>query len=99
MDNKERSVESSKPTSVGYLESNVNRKSSTRLNVIICACICVMAAGVEGAGKLVSIVRSDEVIVQANWQAITYMVGVLLLGNGVIKAAQGVKGLMYKSKN
>lgn len=74
---------------VGFLESNTGRKSSSRLTVVICAAICLFAAGVEGAGKIISIAKGNEAAA-ADWTGIAILVGALLLGNGALKAAQRI---------
>ena len=78
------------PTNKGFLESAEGRKSSNRLTLIICAAICVFATIIEGGSMLISVVKDSAVIHQANWTEITYLVGVLLMGSGVIKAAQSL---------
>ena len=74
---------------IGYLESNVGRKSSSRLTIAICAAICLFAAGVEGAGKIISIAKGNDAAA-ADWTGIAILVGALLLGNGALKAAQRI---------
>ena len=74
---------------IGYLESNVGRKSSSRLTIAICAAICLFAAGVEGAGKIISIAKGSDAAA-ADWTGIAILVGALLLGNGALKAAQRI---------
>ena len=72
---------------VGFLESEAGRKSSSRLNIIVCAAICVLAAVVEGGCKVYAVIK-DKPPVESDWSAIAMLVGALLLGNGVVKAAQ-----------
>jgi len=72
---------------VGFLESEMGRKSSSRLTIIICACICVFAAGVEGVSKVMSVVKGAEAAA-ADWAGVAFLVGALMLGNGALKAAQ-----------
>lgn len=82
---------------VGYLESEAGRKSGSRLNMIICAGICVFAALVEGGGEIITSVKGSE-INQADWQAIAILVGALLIGNGVVKGASAAKQALSNSK-
>ena len=72
---------------VGFLESSAGRKSNSRLTVIICACICVFAALIEGCGKIVSILKGD-CTATADWESIAFLTAVILLGNAAVKAAQ-----------
>lgn len=74
---------------VGFLESNTGRKSNSRLTVAICSIICLFAAGVEGAGKIISIAKGNEAAA-ADWMGIAVLVGALLMGNGALKAAQRI---------
>lgn len=74
---------------VGFLESNVGRKSNSRLTVAICSGICVFATMVEGCGKIMAIYKGD-CTVQADWTAIAILVGAVLLGAGANKAAQRI---------
>ena len=62
---------------VGFLESGTNRKSNSRLTVAICSIICLFAAGVEGAGKIISIAKGNEAAA-ADWTGIAILVGALL---------------------
>lgn len=84
-------IEEVKPAlkKVGYLESDTNRKSVSRLTIAICAGICIFATLVEGSGKILSIVKGSEAVT-ADWTAISFLVGALLLGTGVTKAAQRI---------
>lgn len=73
---------------VGFLESEMNRKSNSRLTIIICAFICVFAALVEGGCKVIATFQGKENPPAADWAAIAFLVGVLLLGNSALKLAQ-----------
>lgn len=74
---------------VGFLESAAGRKSNSNLTVAICAGICVFATLTEGCGKIVSIYKGD-CTANADWAAIALLVGAVLIGNGVTKAAKRV---------
>ena len=74
---------------VGFLESAVGRKSNSRLTIAICSGICIFATLVEGAGKILAIIKGN-CNVEANWYAIGVLVGAVLLGTGVTKAAQRI---------
>jgi len=87
-----------KKEDVGFLESNEGRKSSTRLTVIICAFICVFAALVEGTGELLT-AHTKDVVSQANWTEISYLVGTLLFGSTIIKGMQGYNAGKYAEIN
>ena len=84
---------------VGFLESGLNRKSNSRLTIAICAGICIYAALIEGAGKIVSIIRNCDTS-NADWEAVAYLVGALLLGTGLVKGAQRINlNLTKEDKN
>ena len=73
---------------VGFLESNFNRKSNSRLTVAICSGICIFATLVEGSAKIISVVKGAQTPTPADWAGIAVLVGALLIGNGALKAAQ-----------
>lgn len=68
---------------VGFLESQVGRKSNSRLTIFICSLICIIAACSEAAAKFVKGTPAD-------WVGIGILVSALLLGNGVLKFAQNI---------
>lgn len=83
---------------VGFLESDRNRKSVSRLGIAITAAVCVLATLIEGGSKLLSVVKMEEVV-NADWDAVAKLLGVLLVGTGAIKAAQGFKVSQLKNVN